>query len=134
MGTRWAVAFFTCVIPALLCAACVPPPEIDVTVAIEGDRVVFDIDHRHVNGLTRFQVHDQAGALLWDLNLSYERGHRIEYGRLPPGGSTPARQAHPPDSAEPPDIRGTTVQVSVQYQYDRPHPATSTFSKAIAVP
>lgn len=134
LSIRKSVVIISCVLQALCCVGCAPPPRIDVSASLEGGRVIFNIDHHHINGLLRFQVRDSSGNLLWDLDLSYERSRRIEYGVLPTKGGRPAKQVYPPANTTLLDIRGTTVQILIEYQYDAPWPSSGTFQKTIAIP
>ena len=114
---------------------CGQRPRLDVQVAVEGGRVVFDIPRTDVNGLLGFWVKDEAGVVLWRVDLSYEKGRRITYGVLPAGGNAAARQVVPADGAAPPDIRGRRVVVRVTYQYDElTAPSAGNFEKTVQVP
>jgi hypothetical protein len=101
---------------------------------VEGDKVIFNVPHSGVNGLLGFRVDDEAGQVLWDVRLAYEEGHRFTYGVLPTGGNMPAKQKYPDSDRPPVDIRGKTVIVSIQYQYDSPAPSAGTFKKTVRIP
>src|SRR5262249_42661221 len=101
-----------------LLLGCGQSPKVDVTAATEGERVIFHVPYSGINGILRFRVEDKEGAPLWDVVTSYEKGHRIVYGVLPSGGNMAARQEFPLDNRSPANIRGKTVAVVVEYQYD----------------
>ena len=117
-------------IPAILLGGCGQSPRVDVSAKFEDGEVVFDISHREVNGLLNFKVKDDQGRVLWGLELNYEKGHKIVYGRVPNTG----RQNSPPPPAKPPEIRGQTVTVEVHYQYDDWAPSAGTFTKLLQIP
>lgn len=119
---------------AMSTVGCGQRPRMDVQVAVEDGRVVFDVPRSDENGLLGFRVEDEAGAILWQVKMSYDEGRRITYGVLPTGGNMAARQVVPADGAAPPDIRGRTVRVRVEYQYDDPAPSAAHFDKVVRVP
>jgi hypothetical protein len=93
--------------------------------------VVFEVPHTDLNGLLRFRVDDEGGAVLWQIDLSSEQGRRITYGLVPTSG----KQLVPANGTAPPDIRGRRVQVRVKYQYDEfTAPSAAEFKKTIQVP
>ncbi len=97
---------------------CGQHPVVSVSAKVEGNDVVFHIPHYDVNGLLGFEVADNQGVVLWRIKLPYEKGHAITYGVLPQGGNMAARQEIPPPPTTPSPIRGKTVFVRVEYQYD----------------
>ncbi len=109
-------------------------PRLDVKPALQNGRVVFDVPHRGINGILGFRVQDEAGNPLWAVTTSYEAGHRIVYGVVPPGNNMAARQEFPADNQPPADIRGKTVKVLVNYQFDRMVPLGGTFEKTVKIP
>jgi hypothetical protein len=109
-------------------------PRVDVQVSVVDGRVVFDVPWSGTNGLLGFRVEDEAGAVLWDVKMSYDQGHQITYGVLPTGGNMTAQQVVPPDGAAPPEIRGRRIRVRVTYQYDDPAPSAADFEKVLQVP
>jgi hypothetical protein len=113
---------------------CGQRPRLDVVPTLEEGRVVFNVPFSGINGLLQFTVEDESGKRLWDVKTSYYKGHAITYGVLPTGGSTVIRQDFPPNDQPPPDIRGKTVRVSIEYQYDDPIPSARTFKKTVQVP
>ena len=116
-------------------SGCGQRPRIDVSVSIDDGRVAFDIPRRDVNGLLSFRVEDLNGKVLWQINVSYELGQRIIYGVLPTGGNMDAKQVIPSDGKAPPDIRGHSVRVIVEYQYDElMAPSAADFEKTVQVP
>lgn len=124
----------TAVAVVSLFVGCGQLPRIDVSPVVENERIVFDVQHSGINGILGFRVEDDAGELLWDVRTSYEKGRKITYGVLPPGGNRSARQEFPPQGQPPPDIRGKTVTVCVEYQYDSPAPSSGTVRKTIRIP
>jgi hypothetical protein len=128
----------TCLIPLAYfsCAdfGCGQRPRLDVTPTLEDGRVVFNVPFSDVNGILRFTVEDELGKLLWDVDTPYYKGHTITFGVPPRRGDRVARQEFPPDGQPPPDIRGKTVRVSIEVQYDSPIPSTRTFKRTVQVP
>ena len=106
-------------------------PRIDVVPFVEGNRVVFDIPRSGINGLLGIIVEDEAGHILWKVNLKYYNGRQITYGEMPRG----SKQVIPADGSTPPDIRGRRVQIQVEYQYDEfMAPSAACFVKSVQVP
>ena len=105
---------------ALLAATggCGQNPKISVSATVEGQEIVFLVPHEDVNGLLEFKVEDDQGTTLWEVQLSYEKGHRLVYGVLPAGGNMPAKQVYPPNQQPPQSIRGKKVIAVVDYQFD----------------
>jgi hypothetical protein len=95
----------------LLLAGCAQVPKVDVTPTVKDDRVVFAIQvtEGEIDGVHGFEVQDENGRTLWDVNLTY--------GVLPTDGNMPAEQKFPPNDEAPPDIRGKTVKVILLYGY-----------------
>jgi hypothetical protein len=107
------------ILAAIGLGGCGQKRRIDVTANVdENGRVIFEVPTRGVNGLLEFVIEDEAGKVLWDVDLSYEKGSSVTYGVLPAGGNRKARQVVPDDGSTPPDIRGRRVRVRVTYQYD----------------
>lgn len=116
-------------------AGCKPAPKVDVSVSIEDDEVVFNIQASGINGLLRFRVEDSEANLLWDVDLGYEKGTRIIYGVLPVNGSTPADQVFPPNRRRPSPIRGKRVAVFINYQFDDCFtPSSRYLKKTVIIP
>jgi hypothetical protein len=100
-------------------SGCGEEPKVDVTPTVQDDRVVFAIQvmEGEIDGLVGFEVQDEDGKTLWDVHLSCEKGNQITYGVLPTNEYMPARQEIPSEGEAPPDIRGKTVTVTVEYMY-----------------
>jgi hypothetical protein len=112
------VAFIMATAAFFYFRGCGQHPVVSVSAKVEGNRVVFHIPHYDVHGLLGFEVSDSQGVVLWRISLPYEKGHSITYGVLPKGGNMAATQEIPPAPTSPPPIRGKTVVVRVDYQYD----------------
>jgi hypothetical protein len=122
------------VVVLLLISGCGQHPRIDISPTVEGGQVVFHVPFSGVNGLLKFAVKD-GETMLWDVTMSYDKGHKIVYGVLPTGGNMPAKQVFPPPGQAPRDIRGRTVTVCVEYQYDDGFSACCrSFKKVVEVP
>ena len=124
------------VLAAVGWVGCGQRPRLDVITSVdEKGRVVFEVPRSDVNGLLSLKVADESGKLLWEVDMSYEKGTQITYGILPTGGNMTARQIVPADGAAPPDIRGRRVHIHVEYQYDEfMAPSAGHFEKFIDVP
>jgi hypothetical protein len=107
-----------CTVLPLLIVGCAQNPRITITPSIVNDRVVFNLTTSGINGILGVEVRDANGTL-WEIRTSYEKGNRIVYGELPTGGNMAARQTFPPPGTAPKGIRGKTVTVRIDYQYDQ---------------
>lgn len=116
------------VVVGVCVSGCGQRPRLDVQVAVEGGRVVFDVPRTDVRGL--LGLRDEAGAVFWQVKMDYYRGRHITYGRA----NIDAHQIIPADGSAPPDIRGRRVRVRVKYQYDDPAPSAAEFEKTVDVP
>jgi hypothetical protein len=111
-------------------------PKVDVIPIVEHGHIVFDIPRSHVNNLMRVRVEDEAGKPLWVVDFpGGQRSRKITYGIVPTARNQPARQEVPFGNQLPPPIRGKTVHISVQYQYDTFMAACSSeYTKKIGIP
>jgi hypothetical protein len=114
---------------------CGQRPKLDVSAIIVDDEVVFEINHSGINGILNFQVSDETGVL-WSVSTSYERGHRITYGVLPPRADDLHLEAEQkyPLAGKPKGIRGKNVAVSITYQYDDFVACAGHFNKNVQIP
>lgn len=117
-----------------LVAILLQEPRVDVSAVVRGKYVRFNIPYAGINGILGFGVEDNTGKPLWTVRTSYEKGHTIVYGTVPAGGNMPACQLFPPEG-KPADIRGQTVTVWIEYQYDKGFaPCCHTFRKTLVIP
>jgi len=123
----------TTTLVSLLLLGCGQRPQITVTTSLLDDQIVFSFSHSQINGIIGFRVKDEADNLLWSVKNPDDQG--ITYGRLPGnGGYAKPTQLFPLDNTSPVSIRGTTVTVFIDYQYDNLAPSTGTYRKTIAIP
>jgi hypothetical protein len=113
---------------------CGQKPRLDASAEIRKDRIIFVLSIKDINVLLHFRVKDESGNQIWDVHLSYDMSHEIEYGVLPTNGNMAARQLFPPEDKQPVNIRGKTVIVSIEYQYDAIAPSAGTFKKTLKIP
>jgi hypothetical protein len=116
------------------CAGCGQHPKIDVVPSLLDDRVVFDITAAGIRDVQLLRVDDENRMAIWGLSLHGHGYKRIEYGILPEGGLSEARQTFPLEGKAPANIRGQTVVVKIQYQYDAIAPSVGSFEKTVHVP
>jgi len=113
---------------------CGQRPKLDVKARLSDDRIVFDIPASGINDVHVFEVDDESRMPIWRVSLHGHEYKCIEFGALPKGGLSEARQTFPPEGNAPANIRGKTVLVRIQYQYDSPVPSLGTFEKIVQVP
>ena len=106
-------------------------PWVDVRVHLNEQQIVFDITHVGIDGILGFGVENSEGRVIWAINLSYEKGHRIVYGSLPTGGNRLGRQVVPAEG-QPEDIHGKHVTVWMLYAHDGV--MATEFRKTIDIP
>jgi hypothetical protein len=128
-------SFIVISIVLLTLLGCGQHPRVDAVPEIRDNRIFFVLSTKDINRLLGFKVQDDSGRLLWDLGFSYEKIQEIEYGVLPiTSGSVAPRQVFPPEDEPPENIRGKTVIVSIEYQYDSIVARSGTFKKTLKIP
>jgi hypothetical protein len=127
---------------SLSLAGCGQRPRVDVSATIEDGRVVFDVPHSGMNEIMSIRVKEQNGELIWHLSLGSQNWHKealkVTYGVVPPRETDleiPPSQIFPSDNTPPRNIRGETLNVLIEYQYDSGLAACAgSFSKTLKVP
>jgi hypothetical protein len=105
-----------------------------VTALVDKDEVVFRIDYSHINSLLRFKVQDTNDATLWEVTMDHENIHKVTYGNVLVGVNKPFVQLQPADGSKPPDIRGKSVNVLVEYQFDNVVASMGRMQCALEIP
>jgi hypothetical protein len=134
----WLVALGSAVGLVLLGYQVFGPPDVALSAARKGDRLVFTLGLKRANGLLGFRIVDpQSSQVYWNVDLNYYPGPILVYGEVP--SSFEDRNGNVQSAVggrKPSELpRGKELRVCVNYQYDNYTGACSgeeTFALVIA--